>query len=43
MKLVMLIASAVTAVFIVIHILDKRYKRKRVAEIDENLKGWYRK
>ena len=42
MKLVMLIASAVTAVLIVIHILDGRYKRKRIAEIEEKLKGRYK-
>lgn len=42
MKLVLLIASAVTAVLMAIHILDEQYKRKRIAEIDEKLKGWYR-
>lgn len=43
MKLVMLIASAVTAVLMTIHILDERYKHKRIAEIEEKLKGLYRK
>ena len=43
MKLVMLIAAAMTAVLMTIHILDERYKRKRIAEIEENLKGRYRK
>ena len=43
MKLVLLIASAMTAVMMTIHILEQRYKRKRIAEIDENLKGRYRK
>ena len=27
---------------LVTHILDERYKRKRIAEIEENLKGRYR-
>ena len=40
MKLVLLIASAMTAVLMAIHILDERYKR--IAEIEENLKGRYR-
>ena len=39
MKLVLLIASAMTAVMMAIHILDERYKRKRIAKIEENLKG----
>ena len=43
MKLVLLIASAMTAVLMTIHILDEQYKRKRIAEIEENLKGRYRK
>lgn len=43
MKLVMLIAAAMTTVMMIIHILDERYKRKRIAEIEENLKGRYRK
>ena len=36
MKLVLLIASAMTAVLMAIHILDERYKRKRIAKIEEN-------
>lgn len=43
MKLLMLIASAMTAVLMTIHILDERYKRKRIAEIDDKLRGRYRK
>ena len=43
MKLVLLIASAVTAVLMTINILDERYKRKRIAEIEDKLKGMYRK
>lgn len=42
MKLVLLIASAVTAILMTIHILDERYKRKRIVEIEENLKGRYK-
>ena len=42
MKLVLLLASAMTAVMMIIHILDERYKRKRVADIEEKLKGRYR-
>lgn len=42
MKLVLLIASAMTAVLMTIHILDELYKRKRIAEIEENLKWRYR-
>ena len=42
MKLVLLIASAMTAVMMAIHILDERYKRKRIAEIDDKLKGRYK-
>ena len=42
MKLVLLIASAMTAVMMAIHILDERYKRKRIAKIEENLKGRYK-
>lgn len=42
MKLVLLIASAMTAVIVAIHILDKRYKHKRIAEIEEKLKGRYK-
>ena len=41
MKLVLLIASAVTAVLMTIHILDERYKRKRIAEVEEKLRGRY--
>lgn len=39
MKLVMLIAAAMTTVMMIMHILDERYKRKRIAEIEEKLKG----
>ena len=42
MKLVLLIASAVTAVLMTIHILDERKHRKRIAEIEEKLKGRYK-
>ena len=42
MKLVLLIASAMTAVLMTIHILDERYKRKRITEIEEKLKGRYK-
>ena len=42
MKLVLLIASAMTAVLMTIHILEQRYKRKRIVEIEEKLKGRYR-
>lgn len=42
MKLVLLIASAMTAVLIAIYILDERKHRKLIAEIEENLKGRYR-
>ena len=42
MKLVLLIASAMTAILMTIHILDERYKRKRIAEIDDKLKGRYK-
>lgn len=42
MKLALLIASAMTAVLMTIHILEQRYKRKRIAEIEEKLKGRYR-
>ena len=38
MKLVMLIASAMTAVLMAIHILEQRYKRKRIAEIEDKLR-----
>ena len=38
MKLVLLLASAMTAVMMMIHILEQRYKRKRIAEIEEKLK-----
>lgn len=43
MKLVLLIASAMTAILMTIHILDERYKRKQIAEVDDKLKGRYRK
>ena len=43
MKLVLLIASAMTAMMMTIHILDERYKRKRITEIEDKLKGRYRK
>ena len=39
MKLVLLIAHAMTAVLMMIHILEQRYKRKRIAEIEDKLKG----
>ena len=42
MKLALLIASAMTAVLMMIHILEQRYKHKRIAEIEESLKGGYR-
>ena len=42
MKLVLLIASAMTAILMMIHILEQRYKRKRIAEIDDKLKGRYK-
>lgn len=32
-----------TSVLMTIHILEQRYKRKRIVEIEENLKGRYRK
>ena len=38
MKLVLLIASTMTAVLMAIHILDERYKRKRIAEIEAKIK-----
>ena len=43
MKLVILLSVIMIAVLTAIHILDERYKRKRIAEIEENLKGRYRK
>ena len=43
MKLALLIASAMTAILMTIHILDERHKRKRIVEIEEKLKGQYRK
>ena len=39
MKLVLLIASAMTAVLMMIHILEQRYKCKRIAEIEKKLRG----
>ncbi len=42
MKLVLLIASVMTAVLMMIHILDERYKRKRIADIEDKLKGRYK-
>ena len=42
MKLVLLIASAMTAILMTIYILDERKHRKRIAEIEEKLKGRYR-
>ena len=42
MKLVLLLASAMTAVLMMIHILDEQYKRKRIAEIEDKLKQRYR-
>ena len=38
MKLLLLIASAMTSILMTIHILDERYKRKRIAEIEEKMK-----
>ena len=43
MKLVLLIASAMTAVLMMIDVLYERSERKRIADIEENLKGLYRK
>ena len=42
MKLVLLLTTAMTAVLMMIHILDERYKRKRIADIEEKLKGRYK-
>ena len=42
MKLALLISSVMTAVLMTIHILDERYKRKRIAAIEEKLKGQYK-
>lgn len=42
MKLVLLIASAMTAVLMTIHILEQRYKRKQIAEIEKKLRDRYR-
>ena len=42
MKLVLLIASAMTAVLMAIYILDERKHRKQIAEIDDKLKGRYK-
>lgn len=42
MKLALLISSVMSAVLMTIHILEQRYKRKRIAEIEEKLKGRYR-
>lgn len=42
MKLMLLIASAMTAVLMTIHILEQRYKHKRIAEIEEKLRDRYR-
>ena len=42
MKLVLLLASAMTEILMIIHILEQQYKRKRIAEIEEKLKGRYR-
>ena len=41
MKLALLISSVMTAVLMTIHILDERYKRKRIAEVEEKLRGRY--
>ena len=38
MKLVLLIASAMTAILMTIYILDERKHRKRIAEIEEKLR-----
>lgn len=43
MKLVMLIAAAMTTVMMIAHILDERKHRKMIAEIEDKLKGRYRK
>ena len=43
MKLALLIAAAMTAVLMTIHILDERYKRKRISDIEDKLKGRYKK
>ena len=42
MKLVLLLTTAMTAVLMMIHILDEQYKRKRIADIEEKLKGRYK-
>ncbi|WP_413523090.1 hypothetical protein [Lactococcus raffinolactis] len=42
MKLVILTFVIMVALLTVIYILDERYKRKRIAEIEEKLKGRYR-
>ena len=41
MKL-LLIAGAMIEVFMIIYILDERKHRKRIAEIEEKLKGRYK-
>ena len=41
MKL-LLIAGAMIEVLMIIHILKQRYKRKRISEIEDKLKGWYK-
>ena len=43
MNIVILIEYVMTAALMTIHILDERYKRKRIAEIEDKLKGRYRK
>ena len=43
MKLALLIASAMTAVLMTIHVLEQQYKHKRIAEIEKKLKGRYKK
>ena len=42
MKL-LLISGAMIEVLMIIYILDERKHRKRIAEIEEKLKGRYRK
>ena len=42
MKLILPIASAMTAVMMTIRVLDERYKGKRIAEIEEKVKWRYK-
>ena len=41
--ILLLIAGAMIEVLMIIYILDERKHRKRIAEIEEKLKGRYRK